>query len=60
MAKAGLTAAGYNVRINVASLPDPSAGDGFLGQVRELEAKAVGIEKSIREKMQARAGFSLE
>ena len=60
MAKAGLTAAGYNVRINVASLPDPSAGESFLNQVRELEVQAVGIEKSIRENMQARAGFSLD
>ena len=60
MAKAGLTAAGYNVRINVASLPDPTAGEQFLSQVRELEAQAVGIEKSIREKMQERAGFSLD
>jgi len=60
MAKAGLTAAGYNVRINVASLPDPTAAEQFLSQVHELEAQAVGIEKSIREKMQERAGFSLD
>ena len=60
MAQAGLTAAGYNVRINVAALPDPSAGEGFLSQVRALEAQAVEIEKSIREKLQERGGFSLE
>ena len=60
MAKAGLKAAGYNVRINVASLPDPTAGEQFLSQVRELEALAVGIEKSIREKIQERAGFSID
>ena len=60
MAKAGLTAAGYNVRINVASLPDPSAGGQFLGQIRELEKQAVQIEKTIREKMEERGGFSLE
>jgi len=60
MAKAGLTAAGYNVRINVASLPDPSVGDGYLSQVRELEAQAVEIEKSIREKLQERGEFSLD
>jgi len=60
MAKAGLTAAGYNVRINVAALPDPSAGEQFLSQMRELESQAVEIEKSIREKMQERGGFSLD
>jgi glutamate formiminotransferase/formiminotetrahydrofolate cyclodeaminase len=60
MAKAGLTAAGYNVRINVAGLPDASAGEQYLGKVRELESKAFEIEKSIREKMQERGGLSLE
>ena len=60
MAKAGLTAAGYNVRINVAALPDPSAGTRFIEQIRELESQALEIEKSIRQKMQARGGFSLE
>ena len=60
MAKAGLTAAGYNVRINVAVLPDPSAGESFLSQVRELEEKAVGIEKSIREKLKDRGGLSMD
>jgi formiminotetrahydrofolate cyclodeaminase len=60
MAKAGLTAAGYNVRINVAGLPDPSAGEQFINPIRDLEARAVEIEKSIREKMQERGEFSLE
>ena len=60
MAKAGLTAAGYNVRINVASLPDQSAGEQYLDKIRELEAKAEEIERSIREKLQERGGFSLE
>ena len=59
MAKAGLTAAGYNVRINVASLPDSAAGEQYLGKVRELESQAVEIEKNIRQKMQERGGFSL-
>jgi glutamate formiminotransferase/formiminotetrahydrofolate cyclodeaminase len=59
MAKASLTAAGYNVRINVAGLPDASAGEQYLSKVRELESQAVEIEQSIREKMQERGGFSL-
>ena len=60
MAKAGLTAAGYNVRINVAALPEPSAGEQFLSQMRGLESQAVEIEKNIRQRMQERGGFSLE
>ena len=60
MAKAGLTAAGYNVRINVASLPDRSAGEQYLVKIRELEEKAAEAEKTIREKLQERGGFSLE
>ncbi|GAB4420477.1 MAG: hypothetical protein Kow002_08850 [Anaerolineales bacterium] len=59
MAKAALTAAGYNVRINVAGLPDPSAGEQFIDPLKELETRAVEIETSIREKMQERGGFSL-
>ena len=60
MAKAGLTAAGYNVRINVAALADPSTGEHFIQQIRELEAQAAGIEKNIREKLQERGKFSVE
>jgi formiminotetrahydrofolate cyclodeaminase len=60
MAKAGLTAAGYNVRINVAALPEPSAGEHYIDQIRELESQAAGIEKSIRETIQERGKFSLE
>jgi len=60
MAKAGLTAAGYNVRINVESLPEPSAGEQYLSQIRELETQAAELEKSIRKKIAERGGFSLE
>ena len=60
MAKAGLTAAGYNVRINVASLEDPSDGDQFLNPLRELEKQAAEIEKSIHKKTGERGWFPLE
>jgi len=60
LAKAGLTSAGFNVRINVAGLPDPSGGEKFLNPIKNLEEQAVQIEKSIREKMQERGGFSLD
>jgi formiminotetrahydrofolate cyclodeaminase len=60
MAKAGLTAAGYNVRINVASLPDQLAGEQYSRKVRELEEQAAEIEKSIHEQLRERGGFSLD
>jgi len=60
LAKAGLTSAGFNVRINVAGLPDPSGGEKFLNPIKNLEEQAIHIEKSIREKMQERGGFSLD
>jgi len=60
MAKASLMAAGYNVRINVAALPDPSAGESYMSQIRELESQATGLEKSIREKMKERGGLTLD
>jgi glutamate formiminotransferase/formiminotetrahydrofolate cyclodeaminase len=60
IASAGLNAAGYNVRINVAALSDPSAGEHYIDQIRELESQAAGIEKAIREKLQERGKFSLE
>ena len=55
-----LTAAGYNVRINVKSLKDMSTGEQFLNQLRELEKKANEIEKTIQEKTQDRGGISLD
>ena len=60
LAKAGLTSASFNVRINVAGLPDPSAGEKFLTPLIEIEAQAINIEQSIREKMQERGRFSLD
>jgi len=60
LAKAGLTTANYNVRINVAGLNDPLTGEKFLAPLKELEAKAIEIEKKIRERLQDRGGFSLD
>ncbi len=60
LAKAGLTTAGYNVRINVAGLDDPLAGEKFLAPLKELESQAIAIEKSIRERLLNRGGFSLD
>ena len=57
MARAALTAAGYNVRININSLEDKSAGDKMLAELAELERKADQLETDIRAVMQERGGI---
>lgn len=56
MARASLTAAAYNVRINVNSLPDPSAGEKILAELAALEKEADKLEKKIRKVMKERGG----
>ncbi|MDP1546402.1 MAG: glutamate formimidoyltransferase [Anaerolineales bacterium] len=57
MARASLTAAGYNVRINVNSLPDKDAGQPYLDELSALEKEADKLEKKIRKVMQERGGI---
>ncbi len=57
MSRAALTAAGYNVRININSLEDKSPGDKMLKEVAELEKKADKLEKEIRTVMKERGGI---
>ncbi len=57
MARAALTAAGYNVRININSLEDKSAGDKMLAELTELEVEADKLEKEIRAVMKERGGI---
>jgi formiminotetrahydrofolate cyclodeaminase len=57
MSRAALTAAGYNVRINVNSLEDKSAGEKMLKELAELEKKADKLEKEIRKVMKERGGI---
>lgn len=57
MARASLTAAGYNVRININSLEDRSAGDKMLVELADLERKADELEKEIRGIMNSRGGL---
>jgi glutamate formiminotransferase/formiminotetrahydrofolate cyclodeaminase len=45
MSRAALTAAGYNVRININSLEDKSAGDKMLKELAALEKEAAKLEK---------------
>ncbi len=57
MARAALTAAGYNVKINLNSLEDKSVGEKMLEELKELEAKAEELEKEIRKTISERGGI---
>jgi len=57
MARAALTAAGYNVKININSLEDKSAGNKMLKELAALEKHADKLEKEIREVMKERGGI---
>jgi len=57
LCRAALTAAGYNVRININSLEDRSAGEKMLKELKEYEAKADELEKQIRQAMAERGGI---
>ncbi len=57
MARASLTAAGYNVRINLNSLEDKSAGEKMLAELAEFEEQADRIEAEIRKTMKERGGI---
>jgi glutamate formiminotransferase/formiminotetrahydrofolate cyclodeaminase len=59
MARAALTSAGYNVRINLAGLANKAAGDTLLDQLWTLEGKAVKLEINVQKSIQERGGFSL-
>jgi len=57
MARAALTAAGSNVRINLNTLEDKSAGEKMLKELAEYEAQADGLEAEIRQAMKERGGI---
>jgi glutamate formiminotransferase / formiminotetrahydrofolate cyclodeaminase len=59
LARAALTAAGYNVRINITSLQNKNSGDGLIAEIENLEAQAAKIEQSIRQTLKERGGLSL-
>jgi formiminotetrahydrofolate cyclodeaminase len=58
MARAALTAAAYNVRINVNSLPDKTAGSHLLQELSAIESQAETIEEKLRAIMKTRGGLS--
>ena len=57
MCRASLTAAGYNVRINLNSLEDKSVGQKMLSELKAYEAKADDLEKEIRKTVTERGGI---
>lgn len=58
MARAALTAAGYNARINVNNLQEKAAAAGLLEELKILEARANGAEAEIRKSLETRAGIA--
>jgi glutamate formiminotransferase/formiminotetrahydrofolate cyclodeaminase len=57
MSRAALTAASYNVKVNLNTLSDKSVGEKMLQELKEVEAKADELEKEIRKTMSERGGI---
>lgn len=58
LARAALTGAGLNVRINCLGLKDPAAVQSFLNELRTLEERAATIEAEIAALMVERGGLA--
>lgn len=59
LAKSALICAGYNVRINVASLTDPSIGNDFIQELNALEQQAETNDSELRRILNQRGGIAL-
>jgi glutamate formiminotransferase/formiminotetrahydrofolate cyclodeaminase len=59
MARAALTGAGYNVRINVHSLKEKFTGEPLLLHLQKLERRAAEVEEKIKVALMERGGISL-
>lgn len=57
LCRAALTAAGYNVKINLNSLEDQSLGERMLAELKECEAQADKLEEEIRKSVAERGGL---
>ncbi|MBN2549089.1 MAG: glutamate formimidoyltransferase [Anaerolineales bacterium] len=60
LARAALTGAGYNVRINLTGLQNPQPGAELLDELRQLEQRAADLEAQIRLTLVERGGMPLE
>lgn len=59
LARAALTGAGMNVRINAKDLQDQAVAQELVNELRDLEAKASQIEAHILAYIEERGGFAL-
>jgi glutamate formiminotransferase/formiminotetrahydrofolate cyclodeaminase len=59
LARAALTGAGMNVRINAKTLQDQAAAQVLINELRDLEARASQIEGHILALIEERGGFAL-
>ena len=57
MARAALTSAGYNVRINVTSLKDDAKAAELVAAIETLEAKADDVDAALRKTLEERGGL---
>jgi glutamate formiminotransferase/formiminotetrahydrofolate cyclodeaminase len=57
MARAALTAAGYNVKVNLNSLSDKSVGEKMIEELKEIESRADELEREIRKTVSERGGI---
>ncbi|MBT7075465.1 MAG: glutamate formimidoyltransferase [Anaerolineae bacterium] len=57
MARAAMTSAGYNVRINLSSLKDKEKAEDLLGNLKKLEAKADEISAELCKVLEERGGL---
>ncbi|GAP20181.1 glutamate formimidoyltransferase [Leptolinea tardivitalis] len=60
LAKAAITAAGYNVRINCQGLTDSSTARNYMEKVRGIEKSAADILARLRTVLSTRGNFPLE
>lgn len=58
MARAALTSAGLNVKINATSVSDQDAAQGWLSELQQLETQAAAYEQRIRTAVQERGHVS--
>lgn len=58
MARAALTAAGYNVRINLKSLTDTTTAEALRAELRQAEARAETAEAHLRHLLETRGGIT--
>ncbi len=59
LAKAALTGAGYNIRINCQGLQDHGLSDQYFADQRELEKQADEIQKAVAQTLIERGGFNI-